>query len=187
MELYVKTRKEWRGWLEKNHSNTEKVWLVFYKKISGKGSISYDDAVEEALCFGWIDGKIKKINEDYYVRLFTPRNPRSRWSNINIERARMLIGKNLMKPVGLLAYQKVLDKPELAYEIINDGEPDVPEDLMKALENNSLAHGNFMKFSSANRRLYILWLNQAKRDATRISRIEKIVQYSEQNKKPGMI
>lgn len=186
MELYVKTPEEWRRWLEKNHSNTEKVWLVFYKKISGKVSISYDAAVEEALCFGWIDGKIKKINEDYYVRLFTPRNPKSRWSKINIERVRKLIGKNLMKPAGLLAYQNVLDKPELAYEIINDGEPIIPEDLMKALENNSLAQVNFMKFSLTNRRLYILWLNQAKRDATRIARIEKIVQYSEQNKKPGI-
>lgn len=187
MELYVKTREEWGEWLEKNHLTKETVWLVFYKKISGKETISYDDAVEEALCFGWIDGKIKKINEDYYVRLFTPRRPNSRWSTLNIERVRKLSGKNMMRPEGLLAYQYVLDRPELAYEIIKEGEPDIPVDLLKALENNLTALDNFMKFSIASRRLYILWLNQAKRDTTRISRITKIVQFSEKNEKPGMM
>lgn len=187
MELYVKTREEWRGWLEKNHLTTERIWLVFYKKVSGKDSVLYDDAVEEALCFGWIDGKIKKINEDYYVRLFTPRRPKSRWSKINIERAGKLTLKNLMKPEGLRAYQNFLDNPELGYENIKEEEPEIPADLLRALEENSLALDNFRKFSSANRKLYILWLNQAKRDLTRISRIAKIVQFSEKNQKPGMM
>ena len=75
MELYVKTREEWRKWLEENHSSVQGIWLIYYKKPSGKPRIPYNEAVEEALCFGWIDGKIKRVNEDYYVQWFTPRRP----------------------------------------------------------------------------------------------------------------
>ncbi len=86
MEIYLRTREEWRKWLEKNHDNCTEIWLRYYKKPSGMLRIPYSDAVEEALCFGWIDGKIKRINEDYYIQRFTPRRPGSRWPKYNIER-----------------------------------------------------------------------------------------------------
>ena len=93
MELYLKTREEWRKWLEENHSKAEEIWLIYYKKPSGKSRIPYTDAVEEALCFGWIDGKIKRINDDYYIQRFTPRRPGSKWSKLNMERVQKLIKK----------------------------------------------------------------------------------------------
>lgn len=187
MELYFTSRKEWRTWLETNHSVSEGVWLIYYKKASGKPRIKYEDAVEEALCFGWIDGKIKKINEDYFIQRFTPRRPGSRWSKYNIERVKRLIDNGMMKPEGLRAYEEVLRKPGLAYDNRTDEDPVIPDDLMASLKNNCQAFDNFMKFSVSTRRLYISWLCDAKRETTRQSRILKVVEFSEQNRKPGMM
>ena len=187
MELYLKTREEWHQWLEKNHSTTDEVWLIYYKKPSGKPRIPYIDAVEEALCFGWIDGKIKRINEDYFIQRFTPRRPGSRWSKYNLERVQRLIKKGLMRPEGLKAFQKVVEKPELIYENRADGDPVIPEDLKNSLSSNRLAYSNFLKFSSSSRRMYIDWLNSAKKAETRPGRIEKIIGFAEKNLRPGMI
>lgn len=187
MELYVKNRDEWRKWLEKNYDTTGEVWLVYYKKHSGKPRIPYSDAVEEALCFGWIDGKIKRINDEYYIQRFTPRRAGSRWSKYNIQRVQKMIKLGQMKKSGLDAYSKVLDNPELAYENKNDGIPNIPEDLMNALAGNKSAIDNFMNFPVSSRRLYTEWLASAKRAETRLRRIEKIVELSVKNVRPGMM
>jgi uncharacterized protein YdeI (YjbR/CyaY-like superfamily) len=187
MELYFKTRKEWRKWLEKNYSVSEDVWLVYYKKSSGKPRIPYTDAVEEALCFGWIDGKIKRINEDYFIQRFTPRRPGSRWSKYNIDRIEKLIKEGRMEPAGLKAFKEALERPELVYYSRTDGEPCIPEDLMDALGRNRKAFDNFMSFPQSSRRMYIEWLKGAKRADTRSRRIEKIVGRAENNIKPGMM
>ena len=187
MELYVKTRKEWRLWLEKNHSVAKDIWLIYYKKSSGKPRIPYNDAVEEALCFGWIDGKIRRINEDYYIQLFTPRRHGSRWSMYNIKRVEKLIKEGKMQPAGLLAFNEVLEKPELMYENRTSGEPEMPDDLSFALSGNSEAYENFRNFSQSGRRMYIAWLNSAKKNETRVRRINKIVEFSEKNIRPGML
>lgn len=187
MELYVVTRFEWRKWLEKNHLNTDEVWLIYYKKPSGKPRIPYVDAVEEALCFGWIDGKIRRINEDYFIQRFTPRRPCSRWSKYNIDRVRSLIEKGQMRREGLEAFQKLLDNPDLASENINEDNPLIPDDLINALSRNSKAYDNFIKFSVSTRRLYIAWLNSAKKQDTRPKRIEKIIDRAEKNLPPGMM
>jgi uncharacterized protein YdeI (YjbR/CyaY-like superfamily) len=187
MELYLKTREEWRKWLEENHSTTDEVWLIYYKKISGKPRIPYADAVEEALCFGWIDGKIKRINEDYYIQRFTPRRPGSRWSKYNMERVHKLIKEGQMKLAGLEAFNKVIEKPDLIYNNRADGNPVIPDDLMNAFSNNSLAYNNFLKFSPSSRRIYIDWLNSAKKAETRPKRIEKIIGRAEKNIPPGMM
>ncbi len=187
MELYLTKRKEWRKWLEKNHSTCEEVWLRYYKKPSGKPRIPYNDAVEEALCFGWIDGKIKRINENYYIQRFTARRPGSRWSKYNIDRIKKLTKAGLMHPAGLKAFKQVLDKPDLVYDDRRDGVPDIPDDLLSALTKNKKAIDYFSKFSQSTRRIYIGWLNSAKRPETRIKRIEKIVGWAEKNVKPGMM
>jgi len=186
MELYFADRKKWREWLEKNHKTCEEVWLRYYKKPSGKPRIPYSDAVEEALCFGWIDGKIKRIDENYYIQRFTPRRPGSRWSKYNIDRIKKLSEAGLMKPAGLKAFKEALDKPELVYDDRRDGNPSEPEDLMNALKKNKTALKNFLNFTQSSRRMFIDWLNSAKKQETRIRRIEKIVQLSEKNIKPGM-
>ena len=185
MELYVKTREEWRNWLEENHSAVQGIWLVYFKKPSGKPRIAYNDAVEEALCFGWIDGKIKRINDDYYVQWFTPRRPGSRWSELNMSKVRNLIKEGLMKPAGMLEYVKALNKPTLIYNTKKDENLIVPDDLLIALKSNDSAYNNFINFPPSSRRLYVFWLNDAKRDETRKTRIIRIVEQSEKNIKPG--
>jgi uncharacterized protein YdeI (YjbR/CyaY-like superfamily) len=187
MELYFKNRKEWRRWLENNSLKYQEVWLVYYKKLSGKPRIPYNDAVEEALCFGWIDGKIKRINEEYYIQRFTPRRPGSRWSKYNIERVELLMKKNLMKPEGLQAYQEALDRPELLYDNRKDGDPAVPDDLLLKMSSNTMASVNFHNFTQSVRRIYIEWLNSAKRNETRMRRIDKIILLAEKNQRPGMM
>jgi uncharacterized protein YdeI (YjbR/CyaY-like superfamily) len=187
MELHLTTREEWHKWLEDNHASENEIWLVYYKKASGKPRIKYNDAVEEALCFGWIDGKIKRINEDYFVQRFTPRRPGSRWSKYNIERAEELIKSGKMMPAGKEAYNEALSKPALIYESMHDGIPEIPDDLMNELNGNKRALNNFMKFPESSRRMYLEWLKSAKRPETRVSRIEKIIRFSEENRKPGMI
>jgi uncharacterized protein YdeI (YjbR/CyaY-like superfamily) len=185
MEFYPENREEWHKWLEENHSKLDGVWLIYYKKISGKPRISYDDAVEEALCFGWIDGKIKKVNEDYYIQWFTPRRPGSRWSELNMSRVKKLMKEGLMKPAGMLEYEKAIKKPERIYSTKKEENLITPDDLMIALKNNDKAYNNFLNFPRSSRKLYIFWLNDAKREETRKSRIIRIVEQAEKNIKPG--
>jgi uncharacterized protein YdeI (YjbR/CyaY-like superfamily) len=185
MEFYAKDREEWHKWLEKNHSTVDGIWLIYYKKLSGKPRIPYNDAVEEALCYGWIDGKIKRVNDDYYIQWFTPRRPGSRWSELNISKVKNLIKAGLMKPAGLQAYNKAIQKPERIYNTKREENLTIPEDLMSALKNNDAAYKNFINFPPSSRKLYIFWLNDAKREETRKTRIARIVLQSEKNMKPG--
>lgn len=187
MELYVKNRVEWRKWLEANHSMVEGIWLIYYKKPSWKPRIPYNEAVEEALCFGWIDGKIKRVNDEYYMQWFTPRRPGSRWSKLNINRAQKLINEVRMRPAGLVAYKETTMRPELIYDIKSVNNLLVPDDLMEALKNNIAAYNNFTNFTPASRKLYLLWLTSAKRAETRQSRIKMIVERSEKNIRAGMM
>lgn len=187
MELYVKTCAEWRKWLEENHSSLQGLWLIYYKKISGKPRIPYNDAVEEALCFGWIDGKIKRVNDDYYIQWFTPRRPGSRWSKLNMGKAEKLIREGRMKPEGLKAYEDGVKRPQMIYDIKAEANLVVPDDLLNALKNNSEAYSNFINFPPSSRKLYVFWLNDAKRAETRSGRIAKIVDRSEKNIKAGMM
>lgn len=186
-ELYLTTRQEWHRWLEQNHSTVEEVWLIYYKKPSGKPRIPYVDAVEEALCFGWIDGKINKINDDYFVQRFTPRRQGSRWSKYNIERVQRLLKEGRMMPAGKKVYRKAMERPELIYENKTDGYPKTPDDLMVKFNKNKTAFKNFMNFSESSRRIYIEWLNSAKKPETRFRRIDRIIELADKNIKPGMM
>ena len=185
MEFYARDREEWRKWLEENHSVIQGIWLVYYKKTSGRSRISYNDAVEEALCFGWIDGKIKRVDEDHYIQWFTPRRRGSRWSELNLSRAKKLIESGLMKPAGMIEYEKAHKKPERIYNTKKDENLVMPEDLIIALKNNESSYNNFINFPPSSRKLYIFWLNDAKRAETRKSRIARIVDQSAKNMKPG--
>jgi uncharacterized protein YdeI (YjbR/CyaY-like superfamily) len=187
MELYVRSRDEWRKWLEENHSKAQGIWLIYYKKISGKPRIPYNDAVEEALCFGWIDSKIKRVNDDYYIQWFTPRRPGSRWSKINMSKVQKLIKEGRMKPEGLSAFNGADKKTDVTYDTKSELTMVIPDDLMNALKNNPAACNNFINFPPSSRNLYVFWLNDAKRAETRIGRIAKIVDRSEKNIKAGMM
>jgi uncharacterized protein YdeI (YjbR/CyaY-like superfamily) len=99
--LLVTKRRDWRAWLKSHHETEKEIWLVFHKKHTGKAGLTYDDAVEEAICFGWIDSIVKRRDEQTYVQRFTPRNPKSNWSILNIDRAKKMIAAGLMTAAGL--------------------------------------------------------------------------------------
>jgi len=187
MEMYFKTREDWRNWLEENHKNPEGIWFVFYKKKSGKPSVLYNDAVEEALCFGWIDSKIKSVDEEHYIQWFTPRRPGSTWSKLNISRVVKLLAEGKMKPSGLKAYENAVKMPDISNESRKDEVLPIPDDLSVALKSNSHAYENFHKFPPSSRRLYLLWLADAKRPETRTARIAKILDRSGKNIKSPMM
>lgn len=186
-ELVFRNRKEWRKWLEKNSGSSEGIWMLRYKKHTGKECVPYVEAVEEALCFGWIDGKIKRINDEYFVQYYTPRRSGSRWSKYNIDRVERLISQGRMTDSGMRIYKEVLLKPHLAYENRASGDPEIPGELLTALKGSDKAFKNFMNFSPSSRRIYIEWYKYAKRDKTRLERIKRIVKLSEQNQRPGMM
>jgi len=187
MEAFFRDRKEWRKWLEKNSNSADEMWMIIYKKHSGRKSIPYVDAVEEALCFGWIDGKIKRVNDEYFIQRYTPRRKGSRWSRYNIERVGKLIKEGKMTPAGLDAYNVIFTRPGLIYDNRASGDPVTPADLEAAMKENITAYNNYQRFSLSARRMYIDWLNEAKKAETRARRILKIVKSAEQNRKPGMM
>jgi uncharacterized protein YdeI (YjbR/CyaY-like superfamily) len=186
--LYVTNRNDWRTWLKKNHGSQKEVWLIYYKKHSGKPRIPYDDAVEEAICFGWIDSTVKRIDEEKYAQKFTPRNEKSNWSELNKKRARKMIKAGRMTHAGLTKFKQAgkqkdretKDKPTSRRLVI-------PPDLKKALLANKTALENFTNFAPSYRRLYVGWISAAKRKETREKRIKQTVKWSAENKKPGMM
>jgi uncharacterized protein YdeI (YjbR/CyaY-like superfamily) len=175
--FYAKDRREWRVWLQKNHGKCEEIWLVYYKKDSGKPRVPYEDAVEEALCFGWIDGKVKKVDEACFAQRFTPRQPRSSWSKANIQRAERLIAEGKMMPAGLAALNsnQRRETPVLPSEM--------PKELEAKFRKQSGAWKNFDNFPPYYRRLMAGWVASAKKDETRLSRLEKLIEFSARNER----
>ncbi len=185
-ELSFETRHDFRHWLELNHTQKEGIWLVYFKKGSRMPSITYNEAVEEALCFGWIDSKVQTIDELRYRQVFTPRNPKSIWSELNKKRVEKMIAEGKMTPAGLklIDLSKKNGKWDNAYN--RKETPEIPEDFELALKQKPTAWENFNNFTPSYRATYIYYVNQAKRPETRQNRIEKVVDLCERNKKPGM-
>ena len=173
--VFAKDRAKWRRWLAKNFSRSEEIWLVFYRKDSGKQTVSYDHAVEEALCFGWIDGMKKKVNEECYAFRFTPRKAKSPWSKSNLLRVERLMAEGKMMPAGLKAYNS-----DNRREV-----PPMPTELPKALEETfrkqRAAWANYEKFPPGYRRVTAGWVASAKKEETQIKRLEKLIDYSARN------
>lgn len=181
--LYMKTRSAWRKWLEKNHNNEKCVWLTYYKKHTGKKSVWYNDAVEEAICFGWIDGQVKSIDEERYMQRYTPRTSKSRWSEPNIERAEKMIKAGKMTETGLKVYREAMKSNKIVPSVRNFK---IPEYLKEILKSNEKARENFMKFNTSSQLAYAYWIDSAKTEATRQKRIKEALELIEMNKKPGM-
>ena len=170
----IADRPGWRSWLRAHHSNEMGAWLVFHRKDSGLPSISYDDALEEALAYGWIDSVIKKIDDRSYVRKFTPRQPWSIWSTSNIQRLERLKKEGRMTKWGLEAFAKRTDETSLL-EKFNRKMPSTPSDFEDALMKNKDAWANFQRFAPSHRKRYLIWISGAKRPETRKKRIEEAV------------
>lgn len=180
---YAKNRQEWRQWLNKNHETSPGVWLIYHKKNSDETSVEYEDAVQEALSFGWIDSKVNALDDQRYMQVFTPRKPGSTWSKLNKKRVELLIEKNLMKPAGLEKVEAA--KKDGSWTFLDDIEDlIVPEDLKKALNKNKTAIENFNSFGDSHKKQILYWVASAKMRETRINRIKIIFEAALENKKP---
>lgn len=172
--FYAKDRKAWRKWLEKNHGISNGVWLIYYKKDSGKTRVSYADAVEEALCFGWIDSTLNPIDEHSYMQLFTPRKPKSGWSQLNKDRVEKLIADGLMTPAGM-------EKLEIAkhhgtwakLDHIESFTP--PPELENAFKTNKKAKAFFDSLAKTNKKYILYYISGAKKEETRARRVNEII------------
>ena len=179
--LDVRSRREWRSWLAKNHASSAGVWLVYYKDHTGVKSIDYGDSVCEALCFGWVDSLIKRLDEERYARKFTPRKPTSNWSDSNRKRWAELQAAGLLAEAGLAAApteNRYGPRPE-----IPEG---VPAELEKALQANAKARKFFQTLAASHQRHYAGWIHLAKRPETREKRIRECVKLLAAGKKLGL-
>ncbi|HVF69508.1 MAG TPA: YdeI/OmpD-associated family protein [Xanthomonadales bacterium] len=173
--LYAKNRREFRTWLIKNHDKEKDIWLIYYRKDSGKPRIPYSEAVEEALCFGWIDSTAKGIDEERFAQRFSPRRPKSNWSTLNLERMKRLIKNGLMTPAGLSYYPG-----ETKFKI--------PADILKTLKKDKKTWENFQKFDLSYQTIRIGFIEGAR---TRPEEFQKRLTYflkmTKLGKKFGMI
>ena len=184
--LNFKDKKQWRSWLETNHKHFTEVWLIHCKKSSSKKSISHIDAVEEALCFCWIDSKLKKIDEEKFILKYSPRKPKSVWSKINKEKAVELIASGKMTKAGLEKIEEAKKQGLWDKAYTNLLGEKLPFDLKISLMKNQTAWNNFQNFANSYRNMYIYWVNDAKTKETRKRRINEVVRRVEQNNKPGI-
>jgi uncharacterized protein YdeI (YjbR/CyaY-like superfamily) len=176
----AKSRKEWRKWLEKNSHTEKSVWLIIYHKGSDTKSVYYDEAVEEAICFGWIDSIAHKRDEESKYQFFAVRNHKSNWSKANRERAERMIAKGLMTASG----QKLIDlaKKTGTWEALVDVQNSViPEDLQIQLNKNKAALKNFLAFTPSSKRIILEWILKAKKPETRQKRIDETVRLAAEN------
>ncbi len=173
--LECESQAAWSEWLEHNHASADGVWLKFAKKGSGARTVAYAEAVEEALCYGWIDGQAAGHDETYYLQRFTPRRSRSKWSLINREKATRLIAEGRMKPAGheQVEAAKADGRWDAAYP--SPSAATVPDDLQQALDQNPQAKASFEQLTSQNRYAILYRVHDAKRPETRAKRIAEYV------------
>ncbi len=183
--LFMKSKSEWREWLERNHHKEQGVWLLFHKKHTGKPGLSYEDAVEEALCFGWIDSTLRRIDKEKHVIRFSPRRKRSVWSEINRRRVEKLMREGKMAAAGLAKVEEAKKSGKWFTAYTSKGKPTIPSDLREALMRDKKAWQNFNNFAPSYQNIYIHWVLSAKREETRKRRINQVVERSARNLKPG--
>lgn len=173
----------WRQWLQENHRSKQSVWLVCYKKETNKATISWSEAVDEALCFGWIDSVRKTFDEERFIQFFSRRKPTGTWSKINKEKIKQLIHSGLMTKAGLMSIETA--KQNGSWIILDDVEElKIPKDLAKEFKNQKGAEGFFLSLSKSVKKSILQWLALAKRPETRQKRIHEIAELSAQKLKP---
>jgi len=181
--FYPKSQKDWREWLEKNHDSKQSIWLVCYKKQANKPTINWSDAVDEALCFGWIDSTRKSIGDNAFIQFFTRRKPNSAWSKINKGKIERLIEGGLMQKAGFESIERA--KANGSWTILDEVEElTIPVDLEKALKANPVAEDFFMNLSKSVKKMMLQWVTVAKRPETRENRINEIASLASQKLKP---
>lgn len=178
--VQVESREEWRTWLEANHEGAESVWLVTFKKASGRPHVPYDAVVEEALCFGWVDSLPRKLDGERSMLLVSPRRPGSAWSKANKDRVGRMIAAGKMRPAGLRKVEQ--SKADGSWTFLDDVENLViPDDLAAALAEHEGAEENFAAFPRSAKRGILEWIKQAKRAETRGKRIRETAELASKN------
>ena len=186
--LHVTNRDKWRAWLKRNHLTEKEVWLICYKKRTGQRGIPYEDAVEEALCFGWIDSIVKRVDDDKYARKFTPRKKNSKWSELNKRRVAKVMSERRMTPAGLakISYQVSENVEDAAKTVAKKKDLGVPDYVEHALKANTGVWENFNHLAPSYRRNHLGWITSAKQQATRERRLREAIGLLAQNKKMGL-
>lgn len=169
-----KNKKDFRNWLELNHNTSSEVWVGFYKKNSGKHSITYQEALDEALCFGWIDGIRKSIDTNLYTNRFTPRRKGSNWSNVNLNKVSILIELGLMHQSGIEAFEIRDIGKSNTYSFENENKA-FSEQHFKIFKSNDIAWQFFEKQSPSYKKTCIHWVNSAKLPQTKLNRLTKLI------------
>lgn len=187
LKVTPKSREAWRAWLEKNHAAVEEAWLVFFKKAAGKPTLSYNDAVEEALCFGWIDGVRRGLDAERYMHRFTPRRPASRWSVLNKERAERMLKAGRMAPAGERAIQRAKENGAWDQPMRAQKEFPMPPEFAARLARDKKAAAFFSSLAPSYKRLYVAWVGNAKREETKARRLDEAMRRLKNGEKLGMV
>lgn len=173
--LYVANRQEWRAWLEENFDKEKEIWMVYPSKSSGKARVSYNDAVEEALCFGWIDSTAKSLDKDSSAQRFSPRNPKSAYSQANKERMKWLLQRGMIHPSMQDTAKKILNE-EFVF----------PPDIIETIKSDELAWENYSKFSDAYKRIRIAYIDAARKRPDEFEkRLHNFIRKTRENKRIG--
>jgi uncharacterized protein YdeI (YjbR/CyaY-like superfamily) len=181
--LYPKSRAAWRAWLERHHQTRADVWVVYFKKHTGKPSVTYEEAVEEALCFGWIDGQLQRIDDERHMQRFTPRRKGSQWSPLNLRRFARLVEEEQVTEAGRAA------GPKLGTRVAATSwrRPDVVPDQVRArLEQRPAAWKKLLAMAPSYRKRFVHYIDSAKRPETRERRAVQVIGMLERNEKPGI-
>ena len=177
----AQTPEQWRRWLTAHHDSEPEVWLVFHKRHTGRESIAYQDAVDEALCFGWIDSLIKRLDDARYARKFTPRKSESKWSSVNRKRYAQLKASGRLMPAGI--NRAPTDR---SYDAPRPSLLQIPPYIQEALRNHPAAWSYFESLAPSYRRMYIDWIDSAKQQETKLRRLKETIGLLAAGKKLGM-
>ncbi len=187
-KITPRNQHHWRRWLAANHAATREVWVVFYKKTAqrpGRPTLTYEQSVEQAICFGWIDGLKRRVDDERYAHRFTPRKPDSRWSESNRVRLERMRSQRLMHPAGEEAVAASIRSG--AWEKPTSSAPvDAPRELLDALESDPMAHAGWATLSPSEQRRYEVWIGMAKREETRTRRLAESLDLLRRGHKLGM-
>ncbi len=183
-KMHFRNREEWHEWLAANHDQEKEVRMVFYKKHTKTECIVYEDAIREALCFGWIDSVLNSLDDETYMLKFSPRNPRSVWSDLNKSRVLELIADGKMTEAGMKAI--TFDLEEAARKGGSSRKrpvPDLPEEYMKILQEHPVSFQNYLKMSKSHKRQYTGYILEAKKEETRLRRLDKVIEMLKEDKR----
>ncbi len=179
--LDARTLEQWRRWLVDHHDSESEVWLVFHKRHTGRASIAYEDAIDEALCFGWVDSLVKRLDDARYARKFTPRKPDSKWSAANRKRYAQLKADGRLMPAGLKRAPT-----DRNYDAPRPSPSKVPQYIQEALRNRPTAWSYFESLAPSYRRMYIGWIDSAKQQGTKMRRLQEAIRLLAAGKKLGL-